>query len=102
MEGSRCRENPLPARADEGVLKALRFEGRRTAVAGSEPKPGDMADSAMGVTPAATGVLPPSLLAKNLALAVESPKDVMSFSADVLAMLPLRAQRSCWRGRAEG
>lgn len=56
MEGSRPRLKLLVCeRAVVGVLKALRLEGLRKAVFTSSPR-GEMADSAMGVTPAAMGV----------------------------------------------
>lgn len=69
------------------MLKALRLEGRRTAVAGSSNSPGETADSAIGVTPAAMGVLPPSLAPNNLAFASESPNEVISFSDENFSML---------------
>lgn len=68
------------------MLYALRCDGLRKAVVGSYP-PGEIADSAMGVTPAAMGVCPPSPAAKNFDLELWSPNDVMSFRAEVLAML---------------
>lgn len=84
IDGRRPR---LPCgRAVVGVLKALRFDGRRKAVDISSAL-GEMADSAIGVTPAAMGVCPPSLDEKNFDLELCSPKEVMSLSADVLAML---------------
>lgn len=87
MEGSRPRLKLLVCeRAVVGVLKALRFDGLRKAVVISSPL-GEMADSAIGVTPAAMGVCPPSLDEKNLDFVFWSPKEVMSFSADVFAML---------------
>lgn len=55
------------------------------AVAGSKA-PGEIADSAIGVTPAAIGVCPSSP-AKYLAFAPWSPKEVMSFSAEAFAIL---------------
>jgi hypothetical protein len=87
MEGSLPRLKLLVCeRAVVGVLNALRLEGLRKAVVMSSAL-GEMADSAIGVTPAAIGVWPPSLDAKNLDLELWSPKDVMSLSADVFAML---------------
>jgi hypothetical protein len=87
MEGSRPRPKLLVCeRAVVGVLNVLRFDGLRKAVAMSSAR-GEMADSAMGVTPAAMGVWPPSLVEKNLDFVFWSPKEVMSFSADVFAIL---------------
>lgn len=66
IDGSRPRLKLLVCeRAVVGVLNALRFDGLRKAVFTSSPL-GEMADSAMGVTPAAIGVWPPSLVEKNL------------------------------------
>lgn len=74
MEGSRFRSNPWPGRADAGVLKALRCEGRSTAVEGSPKPPGDNADSAIGVAAAAMGVMPSSCPPrKNLSFVFEPP-----------------------------
>lgn len=88
MEGSICRPKPpgVVGFAEDGVLKALRWDGRRKAVLGSRP-PGEIADSAMGVTPAAIGVLPSSPAAKNFDFCFLSSNEVMSFRADDLAML---------------
>lgn len=86
MDVNRFLVNPAGGMADEGVLKALRCDGRRKAVLGSFP-PGETADSAIGVTPAAMGVRPPSPAAKNLAFFPWSPNEVMSFRADDLARL---------------
>lgn len=84
MEGRRPR---LPCgRAVVGVVKVLRLDGRRNAVDMSSPR-GEMADSAIGVTPAAMGVWPPSFEEKNLDLEPWSPNEVISLSADVFAML---------------
>ena len=52
------------------------------------PVLGERADSAIGVTPAPPmGVRSSSPKPKNLDLPALSPKDVISLSADVLAML---------------
>jgi hypothetical protein len=87
MEGRRLRLNPdVFDLAEFGVLNWLRLEGRMKAVVRSLT-PGDTADSAMGVGRAATGVWPSSPW-KNLDFCPpRSPKDVMSFKADVFAML---------------
>lgn len=69
-----------------GVVKVLRVDGLRKADDISSAL-GEMADSAIGVTPAAIGVCPPSLLEKNLAFEFCSPNEVMSLKEDVLAML---------------
>lgn len=55
IEGNLPRLKFPWGRAVVGVLKALRFDGRRKAVDISSGL-GEMADSAMGVTPAAMGV----------------------------------------------
>lgn len=87
MEGSRPRPKLLVCeRAVVGVLNVLRFDGLRKAVVMSSPL-GEIADSAMGVTPAAMGVWPPSLDEKNLDFVFWSPKEVISFNADVFAIL---------------
>jgi hypothetical protein len=87
MEGRRPRLKVVVfERAEFGVLKALRWDGRMNAVVTSKA-PGETADSAIGVTPAAIGVCPPSPDEKNLDFALCSPKEVINFRADDLAML---------------
>lgn len=86
MDGKRCLLNPVGGFADEGVLKALRCDGRMKAVLGSFP-PGEIADSAIGVTPPAMGVRPPSPAAKNFAFLPWSPNEVISFRAEDFARL---------------
>lgn len=87
MEGRRLRlKAEVPDLAEFGVLNWLRLGGRINAVVTSKP-PGETAESAMGVGPAAIGVWPPSTWEKNFDLPPWSPNEVMSFSAEVLAIL---------------
>jgi hypothetical protein len=84
IEGRRAWLKPLRGIAEAGVLRELWTDGRSTAVVGSSYPPGVlMADSAIGVGPAAIGVAvsPP---AKYLDL---PPNEVISLSDDDMAKL---------------
>lgn len=67
---------------DVGVVKPLRLDGRITAVVGSPSR--SMADSTIGVAPAAMGVWPSSACEKNLDLPAWPSNVVMSFRAEFL------------------
>ena len=87
IDGRRLREKPpgVAVLADAGVWYALRLPGLKKAVCAVSP-PGEIADSSIGVGPGPIGVLSLSI-PKNFDFCCLSPNAVISFNADVFAIL---------------